>query len=888
VSVAVLEEREVFAERLYQLLPGVYRARDVDGELRAFVALFADELLRIRAGLDQQLRDHFVDSCQDWVIPYLADLVGTTVLSADASRNRTDVKNTIRWRRMKGTLRGLEDLAAGVSGRGAHASEMLRRVVWVQNLAHLQPQAHFALDLRNRSAVAAINTPFSQTRLVHDLRPTAHRGGDAIGIARARAVVIYTWPIQSFPIRDVVPTAVGGGRYRFSPAGFDQPLYAGGDKVAVEDLPRDADIGAPHTDHVPMRMHDVRQHAAAYVNSPLGFTIREDGIPLCAAGTSTGALAVPSTSALSGFAELARERGLVAADESLFGATQQFAIAAVRIGAVTQVIEAEVSPVTYSPGLPFAEHLLLHNPHGTLQLDGATPDFAYTPGNTPYTPDSDPFHRPYLLLRITNAGVAAAFPESEIILRSARGKALQVFLPHIPTLSAGASLHLFVSEDGSTYFARGDHGIGTVDRNPDSGPFGAFAMNHLARGAEAQVRIRPGHPAGAQRTRRAVFRPLCCWDKPIEPPLTTGQIAIDPERGRFMVAAGELPQGELTVDYRYAFSGATGAGPHDRGELPAALLTVARSRNAQHSTIQAAIDAAPDGGALPVVIEILDSETYVETLSIANRDFPGGLVIQASALQTPLIRKAPGPGALLTVSTSTLMSLTVDGLTMAGGDVQVSGPVDALRLRYCTLVPQQVAVQVGANTIELSLEACICGSVAAAAPQGTAFISDSSVQHPAATIEQPQGQAALMLPGFDLRLERTTVFGDLSTATAYISNALLYGAATMADSASSCVRFSRVQAGLHPPRAFRNTSATPIFVSTRYPDPGYLHLHPNSAAALTAGGEEGGEIGVFHRAGLPWTLQNLALRLGEFTPAGIHSSACAVLPRVGFRGNLPT
>ena len=66
---------------------------------------------------------------------------------------------------------------------------------------------------------------------------------------------------------------------------------------------------------------------------------------------------------------------------------------------------------------------------------------------------------------------------------------------------------------------------------------------------------------------------------------------------------------------------------------------MARTRDADFATLQAAIDAAPDGGALPVVIEVLDSARYEESLVVDLRSFPGGLTIQAAALQTPFIVK---------------------------------------------------------------------------------------------------------------------------------------------------------------------------------------------------------------------------------------------------------
>jgi hypothetical protein len=84
---------------VYGLLPALYRARDSRGELRAFLELFGRALGRLRGNTEQLWRYFFVDSCQEWVLPYLADLVGTTILPTRGAENRADVKRTVGWRR---------------------------------------------------------------------------------------------------------------------------------------------------------------------------------------------------------------------------------------------------------------------------------------------------------------------------------------------------------------------------------------------------------------------------------------------------------------------------------------------------------------------------------------------------------------------------------------------------------------------------------------------------------------------------------------------------------------------------------------------------------------------------------------------------------------------
>jgi hypothetical protein len=889
---------EVLAQ-LWRWLPGVYRSRDTDGRLYALLGLYADELWRVRKTIEQHYADHFIDSAQDWVIAYLADLVGTEVLfgserfqtdpsqasSAQARefaiRNRDDVKNTLRWRRQKGTLPGLAGVASDIGGLGTHAVEMFERTAWLQNLNHIKPGAHFAVDLRDAEAVAALSTPFTSGRALADWRPTDQRRG----WHRTTNVAVFTWPLPSFPLVGVQPKAIGGDRFTFHPLGLSTALHAGGATDALREAVRErpgaigADICRPHTNDTPIRTADLRAHPVAYVDSPLGFSLYEDGIPLIGEAPAAVASRVPVLD----YGDLADLRGIIPADAGAFGAGARFRLDAVRLGAVFASVNGVLAPVTYAPGQPLANHLQLRNPQGRLKLDGATPDFGYTVGALAYEPDSGEYHHPSLLVRVVNEGaVATNFPQCEIILRNSRGLALQIYLPAIPAVPPNAEHYLFIADDGSSYFARGDHQDGIPNRNPDASLFGAFLPQHLARASEGQRRVRPGNPSGVDRWRRLTARSLCCWGHPLAPPLNPGEVAIDPERGRIAFAAGEAPAGEITADFRYVAGHAIGAGPHARTDLPTATLTVARTRDAQFASLQAAIAAAPDGAAAPVVIEILDSAVYEEALSIDNRQFPGGLVIQAAALQTPFIVKPVPAPQLLRMQNSTMTALMLDGLTFAGGTLQVGGDVPAIDLRHCSLRPADTSLAiVQAAACDITMRACITGAVAVTALSGRLVAEDSIFQHPMATVEMPIAGAALQFPNGEIDFERCTAFGDTVADYGRVSNTLCYGRLLLAN--AGCLRFSRIPKG-HSGAAFRCTSAMPIFVSTAWGDAGYMVLHHNSAPVLLRGGEEGGEIGAFAGFGLPWRSQNIGLRLAQSIPAGLTPIQVRVLPRPRFKG----
>ena len=75
-------------ESLYRRLPEIYRIRDGEqqppGQLEAYVGLFDEVHVAMRENILALYDDLFVETCDDWVIPYLADALGVSHLSGDA------------------------------------------------------------------------------------------------------------------------------------------------------------------------------------------------------------------------------------------------------------------------------------------------------------------------------------------------------------------------------------------------------------------------------------------------------------------------------------------------------------------------------------------------------------------------------------------------------------------------------------------------------------------------------------------------------------------------------------------------------------------------------------------------------------------------------------
>jgi hypothetical protein len=104
---------------LWGLLPEHYRARD-NGDLASYVDALGEVLDLMRGIIQQRLADSFPDDpqLQPWVLPYLADLIDPRVVSPDESRRRAEIANAATWRKTKGTLRMVEQIATVLGGFG--------------------------------------------------------------------------------------------------------------------------------------------------------------------------------------------------------------------------------------------------------------------------------------------------------------------------------------------------------------------------------------------------------------------------------------------------------------------------------------------------------------------------------------------------------------------------------------------------------------------------------------------------------------------------------------------------------------------------------------------------------------------------------------------------
>ncbi len=208
---------------LYELLPSVHRLRDAGRgyPLRALLALVSEQANVVRADIDRLEDDLFIETCAEWVVPYIGDLVANQPLYEIVQPRRADVANTIAYRRRKGTHAMLEQLAADVTGWSACVVEFFERLGWTQNQNHRRPASQW-FDLRRQEACTRIGEAFDGASRSVDVRPLAGDEG-WFGVSK---LGFFLFRSLSLPVVDVPAraSAVPWG-FRFDPLGARAPLF---------------------------------------------------------------------------------------------------------------------------------------------------------------------------------------------------------------------------------------------------------------------------------------------------------------------------------------------------------------------------------------------------------------------------------------------------------------------------------------------------------------------------------------------------------------------------------------------------------------------------------------------------------------------------------------
>ena len=267
------------AEKLFNLLPAVYRLRDAEqgGPLRELMAVIAEQIALLEAQNRQLYDDQFIETCADWVVPYIGDLIGYRTLHGvvpKVASPRAEVGHTIAFRRRKGTATMLEQLARDVTGWPARVVEMFQLLGWAQHMNHIRPESRYAPDLRQWEKLERLNTPFDSFSHTVDMRHIGKRQGK-YNIAN---VGIFLWRLRAYRLHGsaAVPAAPGDTqRFLFDPLGLVRQLFTR-DEAESEISHLAEPINAP----VPLSRRVLAKYLDRYYGEQKSLSI--DGAPLAA------------------------------------------------------------------------------------------------------------------------------------------------------------------------------------------------------------------------------------------------------------------------------------------------------------------------------------------------------------------------------------------------------------------------------------------------------------------------------------------------------------------------------------------------------------------------------------------------------------------------------
>ncbi len=825
-----------YAQRLWQLLPAVYRTADTDsfdapGPLRELLDRIGAQVAVVRRSIDRLWADQSIETCDYWVIPYLGDLLGTNLVSnLDARAQRLDVAKTIHYRRRKGTLEVLEELALDVTGWTAHAVEGFRRLARTRHgldpavgpgaysqaspadaaqLLQLEgltglltggPAGGFA-DLRSRHGAALANTAFDESFHTADFRA----GQGALGHFGNPKLLVFLWRLTSFPVVAGTPVAVAGcaGQYVFDPTGREIPLF----------LPPPPDVADFSGSWTPAREWQVPGPLTGSLETAITDTGTSPPPPARAPYPDTD---VPARYSLNGGAQLA----------SIWPEIGRFATTAAPPGPLTVDYQYGFSS-TIGAG-PYDRDLLGDPPAAvgteTVVTGGTGLDTALAgAGATGTVTVGDSLTYPAL------AGVGStAEPIVSVLVRAGA-------VPVTGISAAGGTRPVLrpAAGDGPWVFTGAGEAQLVLDGLTVSG------CDIVLRGSFDTVRITactidPGTAAEGS------------------PPLATAADGAALAPSRIFIEADPAAAGEggvirqLLVDHCILGPVRTRFG----GSVETLTIT--------DSIVQGLPATA---GAAYTTADIFDPPLLARGL------------LAADPLSAALL--AALPAALSTAAAADLQAYQAEppasqqgGLPQAvidGLNALVDGPslYDAALFAAVDLSPGVLALAAGAATLD---------------PEDLAMLNRGLLDE---AFPVALGAAAIAVADATVQLTRVTVLGRIAVHRLSASDSVLRDFAAVDDVQDGCVRFSAYAAGSAIPRQYESAAipaGAPILTSDSYGRPGYAQLLETADAAIVAGApgasissgaETGSEMGAFAADLNPIKEQGLLVKYAEYMPLGL-------------------
>lgn len=218
---------EFTKEMIYNLLPAVYREKDKnEGKpLESLIEILSEQIQVVEDDIGKLYDNWFIETCDSWAVPYIGNLLGVKGIRKSGKftpSQRSQIANTILYRRAKGTLFVLEQIAYDTTKWHAHTVEFFKNLSRTQYLNHVKTKDPWMISLRDKKLLKSIDTPFDKSMHNVDVRNISSKRG----YHNIQNVGFFFWRIQPLPV--VNATAFQhdlNGRFYFSQTGHDTQLF---------------------------------------------------------------------------------------------------------------------------------------------------------------------------------------------------------------------------------------------------------------------------------------------------------------------------------------------------------------------------------------------------------------------------------------------------------------------------------------------------------------------------------------------------------------------------------------------------------------------------------------------------------------------------------------
>ena len=225
-----------YAEKIWEWIPSTYRHEDGLANppyvLRGIVEILARQAANARRTSDRLWEDQFIQTCDDWAVPYIGNLLGTRLVGSPNRRGRrADVARTIFYRRRKGTPVVMEALIQDITGWEGAVVESFKRLARARHRLDPEP-ARLAgpitgtppggtANLREGRIDGILDGPFDDMAHTPDFR----RIEGYQGRYNIPKLNFFLYRLFAYEVVKATPWDFGGERFTFDPSGRDIALF---------------------------------------------------------------------------------------------------------------------------------------------------------------------------------------------------------------------------------------------------------------------------------------------------------------------------------------------------------------------------------------------------------------------------------------------------------------------------------------------------------------------------------------------------------------------------------------------------------------------------------------------------------------------------------------